>query len=124
MQLLTVFSASLEFSKGNCLYSLASTDRRTIDSVVLLLHQKTQSVPTGVFSDSISCCIIKPHAVHHSGSILLDLMQQGFSFRAMQMLQLSRDAADDFLDVYKTVVADYAQVMRDAVGYNQCNLDL
>lgn len=51
-------------------------------------------------------------------------MQQGFSFRAMQMLQLSRDAADDFLDVYKTVVADYAQVMRDAVGYNQCNLDL
>ncbi|EPR61564.1 nucleoside diphosphate kinase [Toxoplasma gondii TgCatPRC2] len=58
-----------------------------------------------------SCCVIKPSALRHAGKIVDEILTHGFRITAIQSFHLSRNAADEFYEVYKTVLAEYSQMI-------------
>ncbi|KEP64752.1 UNVERIFIED_CONTAM: nucleoside diphosphate kinase [Hammondia hammondi] len=58
-----------------------------------------------------SCCVIKPSALRHAGKIVDEILTHGFTISAIQSVHLSRNAADEFYEVYKTVLAEYSQMV-------------
>ncbi|XP_019879845.1 nucleoside diphosphate kinase 7-like [Aethina tumida] len=56
-----------------------------------------------------TCCVIKPHAVKEGnlGRIVASIQNSGFSITAMQLFYLNDATANEFMQVYKGVVADY-----------------
>lgn len=67
---------------------------------------------TATFSDS-TCCVIKPSAVVGglAGAIINCITQEGFEISAMQMVNLERANAEEFLEVYKGVVQEYGSMV-------------
>lgn len=70
----------------------------------LLENPNTQT--TAQF-DNCSVCLIRPHAAAASGRIVDSILRAGFEISAMQIFNLDRTAADEFLEVYKTVIPEY-----------------
>jgi len=64
-------------------------------------------VATTAQLDNCSVAVIRPHAVHQMGKIIDSILNNGFEISAMQMFNLDRQAADEFLEVYKGVSAEY-----------------
>ena len=60
-------------------------------------------------SESCTCCVIKPHAVQSQliGSIIDDIQKSGFVISAIQQFYLDPVSAEEFLEVYKGVLADF-----------------
>ncbi|XP_032888911.1 nucleoside diphosphate kinase 7 isoform X3 [Amblyraja radiata] len=54
-------------------------------------------------------CIIKPHAIAEglAGTILNTIEEMGFHYSALQMFYVERTNAEEFLEIYKGVVAEY-----------------
>ncbi|XP_072540247.1 nucleoside diphosphate kinase homolog 7 isoform X2 [Salminus brasiliensis] len=69
---------------------------------------------TAKFSDC-TCCIIKPHAVSEAltGKILNSITEAGFEISALQMFNLDRANAEEFLEVYKGVVTEYTSMVAE-----------
>ncbi|XP_065096615.1 nucleoside diphosphate kinase homolog 7 isoform X3 [Paramisgurnus dabryanus] len=67
---------------------------------------------TAKFSDC-TCCIIKPHAISEAltGKILKSIIENGFEITALQMFSMDRANAEEFLEVYKGVVAEYTNMV-------------
>lgn len=65
--------------------------------------------PTAKFQNS-TCCVIKPHVIKDGnlGNILTSINNNGlFNITALQMIYLTDPDAEEFLEVYKGVVADF-----------------
>uniref|UniRef100_UPI00398F4367 nucleoside diphosphate kinase homolog 7 isoform X3 n=1 Tax=Pristiophorus japonicus TaxID=55135 RepID=UPI00398F4367 len=60
-------------------------------------------------------CIIKPHAVAEGliGKIMSAIEERGFKFTALQMFNVERANAEEFLEVYKGVVAEYNDMVME-----------
>ncbi|XP_042614216.1 nucleoside diphosphate kinase 7-like isoform X2 [Cyprinus carpio] len=60
-----------------------------------------------------TCCIIKPHAISEvlTGKILKSIIENGFEISALQMFNMDRVNAEEFLEVYKGVVAEYTNMV-------------
>lgn len=59
-----------------------------------------------------TCCVIKPHAItSHTGKILDAIISDGFEISAMQMFNLDKPSAEEFLDVYKGVLPEFLGVV-------------
>jgi len=73
-----------------------------------LLFENSNVDSTATLMDC-ALCLIKPHAVKsgHTGSILDEIVQSGFNISAIEMFYLDRQASEEFLEVYKTVVPEY-----------------
>eukprot|EP01062_Namystynia_karyoxenos_P065980 TRINITY_DN60002_c0_g1_i1.p1 TRINITY_DN60002_c0_g1~~TRINITY_DN60002_c0_g1_i1.p1 ORF type:complete len:375 (+),score=129.64 TRINITY_DN60002_c0_g1_i1:74-1126(+) len=58
-------------------------------------------------------CVIKPHAVRegHGGEILQSILDEGFEISALRLIHLTKMDAEDFLEVYKGVVPEYAAIV-------------
>lgn len=56
-----------------------------------------------------TCCVVKPHAIQEKklGLIIDEIQKNKFKITAMAMIYLNNPNADEFLEVYKGVVADY-----------------
>lgn len=69
---------------------------------------------TAKFSNC-TCCIIKPHIVAAglSGKIISSILEVGFEISALQMFCLDRANAEEFLEVYKGVVHEYASMVEE-----------
>ncbi|CAD5118190.1 DgyrCDS6915 [Dimorphilus gyrociliatus] len=67
---------------------------------------------TATFCDA-TCCIIKPHAVveGQSGAIIEKIQSAGFEISAMQIFHIEKANAEEFLEVYKGVVSEYAAMV-------------
>lgn len=65
--------------------------------------------PSTVRLENSTCCVVKPHAIKEGklGYIISAIMEAGFRITAMLMLDLTKANADEFLEVYKGVVADF-----------------
>eukprot|EP00058_Branchiostoma_floridae_P003134 XP_002588622.1 hypothetical protein BRAFLDRAFT_287848 [Branchiostoma floridae] len=63
---------------------------------------------TAQFSNC-TCCVIKPHAVlaGQTGKIVQAIVDAGFEISALQMFHLERANAEEFIEVYKGVVAEF-----------------
>ncbi|XP_076871170.1 nucleoside diphosphate kinase homolog 7 isoform X5 [Brachyhypopomus gauderio] len=69
---------------------------------------------TAQYSDC-TCCIIKPHAISEAltGKILNSITEAGFEISALQMFNLDQANAEEFLEVYKGVVAEYTGMVAE-----------
>lgn len=69
---------------------------------------------SAVLSDC-TCCIIKPHAVSEglAGKILNSISSAGFQISALQMFNVERANAEEFLEVYKGVVQEYSDMVTE-----------
>ena len=63
--------------------------------------------------NNCTCCIIKPHAMAQSGAILTAILEEGFEVSALQLFNLDKQTAEDFLEVYKGVLPEYAQMVEE-----------
>jgi len=68
--------------------------------------------------ESSSLLLVRPHAVRDGklGAILHQVIESGFSLRALSMVQLSRPNAVEFMEVYKGVVPEYTEWVEEIVG--------
>ena len=57
--------------------------------------------------NNCSCCIVKPHALDSLGRIVDQILEEGFEVSAMQMFNLDKPTAQEFLEVYKGVLPEY-----------------
>ncbi|KAL8453351.1 hypothetical protein Emag_001906 [Eimeria magna] len=64
-------------------------------------------------SPEITCCVIKPHALQHTGKVLRALVDSGLTLSAMQSFRMTRLAASEFLEVYDTVLKEYPQMVEE-----------
>jgi len=65
--------------------------------------------------ENSTCCIIKPHAVKEgkAGAIINDIEAGGFKITAMQTFILDKLCAEEFLEVYNTVVEEYLDMVEE-----------
>ncbi|CAK9801934.1 Nucleoside diphosphate kinase 7 [Anthophora quadrimaculata] len=63
--------------------------------------------------ENCTCSIIKPHAVQAKliGDIIDDIQNAGFSITAVQQFYVNAFDAEEFLEVYKGVLPDYAAMV-------------
>ncbi|XP_061636204.1 nucleoside diphosphate kinase 7 isoform X2 [Phyllopteryx taeniolatus] len=71
-------------------------------------------VNTALYSQC-TCCIIKPHAVSQglAGKIVNSIAAGGFHISALQMFNVDRANAEEFYEVYKGVVTEYADMVTE-----------
>ena len=60
----------------------------------------------------LTCCVIKPHALQQTGTVLRELSSSGLSIRNMQCFRLTSVAAREFLEIYDTVLKEFPEVRR------------
>jgi len=63
--------------------------------------------------NNCACLVIKPHIIAdgHAGKIIDILLAQGFEISAMEMFYLNKTTAEEFFDVYKGVLPEYAGII-------------
>lgn len=91
-----------------------------------LIGQLFGEESTCTTSDGATCCVIKPHAMKQAGTIIdeiiakckfklfveknsIDILDDQLS--AIRMISLDRKEAEEFYEVYRDVVAEYAQMV-------------
>ena len=74
--------------------------------------------PTLAHPDASSLLLVRAHAVTDGllGQILDQLLGSGFSVGNLQMMQLTRPNAQEFLEVYKGVVPEYADWVEELIS--------
>ncbi|CEM14665.1 unnamed protein product [Vitrella brassicaformis CCMP3155] len=58
-----------------------------------------------------SCAVIRPHAMRQAGHIIDDILKAGFEVSAMELFQLNKQMAQEFLEVYKTALPEYSSLV-------------
>jgi nucleoside-diphosphate kinase len=63
--------------------------------------------------NNCSCLIIKPHAIMegNAGKIIDVILQEGFEVSCMEMFYLDKTNAEEFFEVYKGVLPEYAAMV-------------
>jgi nucleoside diphosphate kinase len=66
-----------------------------------------------------SCLLlIKPHAISASGKIIKTVVENGFSIRNMKYVHVGRSNAEEFLEIYKTILPEYSDMVCELIsGY-------
>ena len=64
-----------------------------------------------------SCFIIKPHIIAegNAGKIIDILLNEGFEISSLNMLQLDKNTAENFFDVYKGVLPEYGAIINHLI---------
>lgn len=65
-------------------------------------------VTTALFNNC-TCVVIKPHVVEsgQAGEVIHHILQEGFEISAMQMFNLDKPTAEEFLEIYRGVLPEY-----------------
>lgn len=67
---------------------------------------------TTALLNNCTCCVIKPHIVKAglAGQIIDTILEEGFEISAMQMFNLDRPTAEEFLEIYRGVLPEFIAV--------------
>jgi len=86
--------------------TLGDTSAVIIEPSTATTERQFEGSETTATFDSCALCIVRPHAVRdgYTGSVLSTLVQAGFEITALQTFSLLRTQAENFYEVYKTVV--------------------
>merc|ERR1719331_712898 len=68
--------------------------------------------PTTAIFNNCACAVIRPHAIKQSGDIIDRVLQEGFEISALEMRCLSTVSAEEFLEVYKGVLPEYHDIVK------------
>jgi len=63
------------------------------------------------YLNNCSCLVIKPHAIEYAGKIIDIVLSEGFEISCMEMFYLDKTSAEEFFDVYKGVLPEYASII-------------
>ena len=66
-----------------------------------------------------TCLIIKPHAMAAAGALLEALQEEGLTLLALHTFLLTFQQAEEFLEVYKGVVEEYGEMVKQ-LSSGQC----
>jgi len=93
----------------NALYVSLAPDAATLEAEFVF---GTSFPSTATCTNSTLACIL-PHAVAagHTGAILHTILEEGFEISAIELTQLDRANAAEFLEVYRTVVPEYTSMV-------------
>jgi len=74
-----------------------------------------RSFATTATFDRATCGVIRPHAVKSGNApgIIDAVLESGFEITALQMFSLDKTCASEFLEVYKGVIPEYADVVNE-----------
>ncbi|CDJ37902.1 nucleoside diphosphate kinase 7, putative [Eimeria tenella] len=61
----------------------------------------------------VTCCVVKPHAIQQTGAILEEIINANFAISNMQSFRLTNLAAQEFLEIYRTVLKEYPQIVEE-----------
>ncbi|CAG5101587.1 Similar to NME7: Nucleoside diphosphate kinase 7 (Bos taurus) [Cotesia congregata] len=77
-----------------------------------LKKHKFQNTAT---TKNCTCCIIKPHAIQQDliGNIIEDIQKSGYTISALQQFNIDSIIAEEFLEVYKGVLADHGAMVAE-----------
>jgi len=78
-----------------------------------LIGQLFGEESTCTTSDGATCCVIKPHAMKQAGTIIDEIIAKYDQLSAIRMISLDRKEAEEFYEVYRDVVAEYAQMVKN-----------
>ncbi|OEH78523.1 nucleoside diphosphate kinase 7 [Cyclospora cayetanensis] len=113
----TLFSGFRVASKSaelpEVLHSQGNEAPSTVEQLALALTSKAADTTFNVVAPEVTCCVIKPHALQHTGLVLREILTSGLSIGAMQSFRLTNLAAMEFLEVYKTVLKEYPQMVEE-----------
>lgn len=84
-----------------------------------LLFNSGKLSGTSLSSDNCTCAVIKPHAMKRAGTIIDEILNQGFSIGAVRLLCLDRKEVEEFYEVYRDVVNEYS-AMVDELSCGPC----
>lgn len=78
----------------------------------LFFGKDTKLRPTSMLNNC-ACLVIKPHIIQegNAGKIIDILLSNGFEISAMEMIYLNKTTAEEFFDVYKGVLPEYASII-------------
>ncbi len=85
----------------------------TIENVLYSPSMKT----TATF-DNCTCCIVKPHVIKskESGLVLNAILTEGYEVSALQIFNLNRASAAEFLEVYSGVVTEFNAMVDELIS--------
>lgn len=65
--------------------------------------------------DNCTTCVIKPHAIKSgaAGAIISAILNKGFEISAIEQFVLDQTSAQEFLEVYNTVVPEYSAMVQE-----------
>jgi nucleoside-diphosphate kinase len=71
----------------------------------------TEVATTALFNNC-TCVVIKPHVVGagQAGEVIHSILEEGFEISAMQMFNLDKPTAEEFLEIYRGVVPEYIPI--------------
>lgn len=80
---------------------------------------------TATFSNC-TLALIKPHAIQagHTGAIIDAILRDGFDISALELFNLDKTSAEEFLDVYKGVVPEYYNIIEQLVSGSVIALEI
>jgi nucleoside-diphosphate kinase len=61
--------------------------------------------------NNCSCLVIKPHAIQDAGKIIDIVLSEGFEISCMEMFYMDKTIAEEFFEVYKGVLPEYAAMI-------------
>lgn len=82
-----------------------------------LLVDKKVGTNTAKCVDS-TCCVVKPHivAAGMAGAVIFEIQKAGFDVNAIQTVNFSKPNAEEFLEVYKSVLQEYPEMVEELIG--------
>jgi nucleoside-diphosphate kinase len=72
----------------------------------------SKKFPTTAIFNNCTCAVIRPHALRESGQIIERILAEGFEVSALEMQCLSTVAAEEFMEVYKGVLPEYHDIVK------------
>jgi len=73
-----------------------------------------QKWPTTALFNNCTCAILRPHCIHsrEAGEIIDLMLHEGFEISALEMVCLSATVVEEFLEVYKGVLPEYPDMIK------------
>lgn len=86
-----------------------SSDQHEANTLIDLLFKKRLGKTSATY-DSCTLCLIKPHILKEgkAGEIITSILETGFMVSAIELYRVNRATADEFLEVYKGVIPEFA----------------
>lgn len=69
-------------------------------------------IQTSAIFNNCTCVVIKPHVVAsgQAGDVINNILEEGFEISAMQMFNLDKPTAQEFLEIYRGVLPEYIPI--------------
>lgn len=101
-----------KFGSGNvknAVHCSGSDQGRKADVETFFSHE----IQTSAIFNNCSLCIIKPHVVAagQAGEVIDWILEEGFEISAMQMFNIDKPTAQEFLEIYRGVLPEFSSMV-------------